>query len=428
VQNCVTCHASLFSAVHFCPYCGEDLRPGALKAAAPAPAQVPDPLPAQAPASRAKPEPKPEPVSAPVSAPIPAPKPAPVPEPVPEPTAAPSAAQAPVPPQPALPEAAPATAETAPFAPATPALRDTPPPKGRKALVAGAVLLCLVAAVLMRKPAQTDGAGCDQVYEAGKRALAGGDEAGARTQFERAGAACGADSAEARDLGARIEAASGKARAAAECESRLGDIRDLLDANDLAAVRNGLDGLDRDCAGGAEAKPLKQQLARQAKAAVQASEQASQLIGQEDGAGAGQAIDRLEQADRTHPDIARMREQVKRMGESVGAVDLPAAPELPDEPAAMPQPRVAAPAPARVAAPSAAVQMQAQMQAQMEAQMAQGFLRDAEHALARGQFDAARTYIDSARRVDPDNKQADALAHTVRERERQVLQNETTIR
>ena len=94
----------------------------------------------------------------------------------------------------------------------------------------------------------------------------------------------------------------------------------------------------------------------------------------------------------------------------------------------MPQPRVAAPAPARVAAPSAAVQMQAQMQAQMEAQMAQGFLRDAEHALARGQFDAARTYIDSARRVDPYNKQADALAHTVRERERQVLQNETTIR
>jgi len=357
---------------------------------------------------------------------VPEPIPAPVPEPIPAP-----AAQAPVPSQPAPPEAAPATAGAAPFAPATPALRDTtPPPKSRKALVAGAVLLCLVAAVLMRKPAQTDGAACDQVYEAGKRALAGGDEAGARTQFERAGAACGADSAEARDLGARIEAASGKARAAAECETQLGDIRDLLDANDLAAARKGLDGLDRECAGGAGVKPLKQQLARQAKAAAQASEQASRLIGQEDGAGAGQAIDRLEQADRTHPDIARMREQVRRMGESVGAVDLPAAPELPDEPAAMPRPRLAAPAPTRAAvpSPSPAAQMQAQMQAQMEAQMAQGFLRDAEHALARGQFDAARTYIDSARRVDPNNKQADALAHTVRERERQVLQNETTIR
>lgn len=427
MENCVTCHASLFSAVHFCPYCGEDLRPGALKAAAPAPAPVPEPVPAPAP--RPKPAPKPEPTPEPIPAPIPAPKPAPVPEPIQEPVPAP-AAQAPVPSQPTPPEAAPATAGAAPFAPATPALRDTPPPKGRKALVAGAVLLCLVAAVLMRKPAQTDGAACDQAYEAGKRALAGGDEAGARTQFERAGAACGADSAEARDLGARIEAASGKARAAAECETQLGDIRDLLYANDLAAARKGLDGLDRDCAGGAGVKPLKQQLARQAKAAAQASEQASQLIGQEDGAGAGQAIDRLEQADRTHPDIARMREQVKRMGESVGAVDLPAAPELPDEPAPMPRPRVAAPAPARAAvpSPSPAAQMQAQMQAQMEAQMAQGFLRDAEHALARGQFDAARTYIDSARRVDPNNKQADALAHTVRERERQVLQNETTIR
>jgi len=346
--------------------------------------------------------------------------------PAPEPVAQPAA------PAPAAPAA---SVEAAPFAPATPAIREEEqPPKNRKALIIAVVLLCLAAAMFMRKPAQTEAAACAQVYEAGKRALAGGDEAAARTQLERAGAACGADSAEARDLGARIEAVSKEAHAAAACDTQLAGIGARLDENDLAAARKGLDGLDRDCAAGAGVKPLKSRLARQFRAASEASERAGQLLGQEDGAGASQAIDRLEQADRSHPDLARLRAEVQRLGERASAVELPAAPDLPDEPApapaSVPRARSAVPAPAQPAMPSApSVHMQAaQMQAQMEAQMAQGFLRDAERALARGQFDAARTYIDSARRVDPNNKQADALAQTVRERERQVLQNETTIR
>ncbi len=348
--------------------------------------------------------------------------------PAPEPVAEP-AAPAPAPAAPA------ASVEAAPFAPATPAIREEEqPPKNRKALIIAVVLLCLAAAMFMRKPAQTEAAACAQVYEAGKRALAGGDEAAARTQLELAGAACGADSAEARDLGARIEAVSKEAHAAAACDTQLAGIGARLDENDLAAARKGLDGLDRDCAAGAGVKPLKSRLARQSRAASEASERAGQLLGQEDGAGASQAIDRLEQADRSHPDLARLRAEVQRLGERASAVELPAAPDLPDEPApapaSVPRARSAMPAPAQPAMPSApSVHVQAaQMQAQMEAQMAQGFLRDAERALARGQFDAARTYIDSARRVDPSNKQADALAQTVRERERQVLQNETTIR
>lgn len=346
--------------------------------------------------------------------------------PAPEPVAEPAA------PAPAAPAA---SVEAAPFAPATPAIREEEqPPKNRKALIIAVVLLCLAAAMFMRKPAQTEAAACAQVYEAGKRALAAGDEAAARTQLERAGAACGADSAEARDLGARIEAVSKEAHAAAACDTQLAGIGARLDENDLAAARKGLDGLDRDCAAGAGVKPLKSRLARQSRTASEASERAGQLLGQEDGAGASQAIDRLEQADRSHPDLARLRAEVQRLGERASAVELPAAPDLPDEPApapaSAPRARSAVPAPAQPAMPSApSVHVQAaQMQAQMEAQMAQGFLRDAERALARGQFDAARTYIDSARRVDPNNKQADALAQTVRERERQVLQNETTIR
>jgi hypothetical protein len=58
----------------------------------------------------------------------------------------------------------------------------------------------------------------------------------------------------------------------------------------------------------------------------------------------------------------------------------------------------------------------------------QAFLRDAETALAQSRFDAARTYVDSARRIDPGNAQAARLLQRIRERELQVLRNETTIR
>ena len=64
----------------------------------------------------------------------------------------------------------------------------------------------------------------------------------------------------------------------------------------------------------------------------------------------------------------------------------------------------------------------------MRNDMAQSFLRDAERAMADGRFDAAKTYLDSARRVDPNNPRIDSLSRRIRERERQVLQTETTIK
>ncbi|MBW3501990.1 hypothetical protein KO538_25890, partial [Janthinobacterium sp. NKUCC08_JDC] len=65
--------------------------------------------------------------------------------------------------------------------------------------------------------------------------------------------------------------------------------------------------------------------------------------------------------------------------------------------------------------------------AAMRNEMAQSFLRDAERSLLEGKFDAAKTYLESARRVDPGNARIDNLSRRIRERERQVLQTETTI-
>ena len=42
--------------------------------------------------------------------------------------------------------------------------------------------------------------------------------------------------------------------------------------------------------------------------------------------------------------------------------------------------------------------------------------------------DAAKTYLDSARRIDPANSRIDSLARRIRDREHQVLQTETTIK
>ena len=60
--------------------------------------------------------------------------------------------------------------------------------------------------------------------------------------------------------------------------------------------------------------------------------------------------------------------------------------------------------------------------------MAQGFLRDAEAALRQMKFDTAKTYVESALRVDPKNSQANVLSRRIRERELQYLNEETSIK
>jgi hypothetical protein len=63
-----------------------------------------------------------------------------------------------------------------------------------------------------------------------------------------------------------------------------------------------------------------------------------------------------------------------------------------------------------------------------QAALIQQFLSDAQTALAQSRFDAAKTYLDSARRMDPSNPQIDALARAIQNREHEVLQNETSIK
>lgn len=60
--------------------------------------------------------------------------------------------------------------------------------------------------------------------------------------------------------------------------------------------------------------------------------------------------------------------------------------------------------------------------------MAVSFLRDAEMSLSKMKFDAAKTYVESARRIDPGNSQVPAMARRIREGELRYLQDETTLK
>jgi tetratricopeptide (TPR) repeat protein len=56
------------------------------------------------------------------------------------------------------------------------------------------------------------------------------------------------------------------------------------------------------------------------------------------------------------------------------------------------------------------------------------FLNDAETALTQLKFDAAKTYVESVRRIDPGNPQAVLMTQRIAERERRYLREETTIK
>ena len=98
-------------------------------------------------------------------------------------------------------------------------------------------------------------------------------------------------------------------------------------------------------------------------------------------------------------------------------------------PGAAPVPRTPSQEPAAQRAPSAPTASVAQdTGAAQRTSMATMFLRDAEQALLQRKFDAAKTYVESARRADPNNPQLDSMMQQIRDRERHMLQEETTIR
>jgi hypothetical protein len=401
---CNKCKTGLWTVVSHCPYCGQ-AQAGAAKPAA----AVPPPLPVPAPV------PAPVPVSPPV-----APKPPPQPvAPAPAPKAPPKPAPAPVPP--------PAAPKPVPVPPSAPA-PVTPPPAPRKWLrwLGGAVVLAAVIVYMNGKPGGKSESACNDAIDSGLKLVANGSLDGARQKLATAKNVCtGKSSAKADDL----QAAIGKAGAASgSCLRGVRAIERAIDGHQLQSAARGIAGLDIDCAGAASVDSLRKQLARQQAAAASVLVGVRQALDGKDATAASNGIARLEAIDREAAELPQLKADVQAL--SAAAVPAPAPVSAP-APAAMPAQQE--PAPARAVERPAAAERRpldtspVDSGAAMRNEMAQSFLRDAERSLLEGKFDAAKTYLESARRVDPGNARIDNLSRRIRERERQVLQTETTI-
>lgn len=400
MNNCSHCAAQLFTAVPHCPYCGTatGAEPVARPADKPKPAAAP-PAPPVQPAVAAAVPPRP-PAAVPAAA---------------APVAVAPAVMAPVT-EPASPAPAPAPARQQPAG-------DTRPAKPRswgKVLV-GLLLVAGVLSYLGRKPAADDTA-CNAAFDSGTKLIANGDLAGARAQSLQAHALCvNAARAKADTLQAALEEAE---KAGNACVRSLNAIGSQLEDHQLNTARANLDQLGSSCTAMPAAGKLRQDLTRAQAGANAALQSTRQAIAARNIGEARQALTRLAEFNREAADLGRLGADIDKLESEIAAAAAPP----PPAPAA---PAVVAAQPAAVAPPPKAVEAHVtkpEPANNAKAEMAQSFVRDAEAAMGQRKFDTARTYLDSARRMDPSNPRLDSLAQQIRERERQLLQQETTIR
>ena len=317
----------------------------------------------------------------------------------------------------------------------------------------------------------------------GNKLLARGDVAGAGIQSANANAYCRGDTrAKADELQTAVAKAENSGTA---CSRALKTIDGLLDNHQLDSARNRLDKLDKKCAADAGAKKLRQRLSTAQSAANSATDAVRRALNQRDASAAAKALDRLNGLNRDSADLPGLRAMLASLqAEKAAAVAAAPAPISAPEPAhtpaqvkapvqiqasaqaqasspastsaqvpaPLPTPatarttapsltRAATPAPQmatatpQAATPAASTLARSQPAPAVrqevhnaKAEMAVSFIQDAETALSQSRFDAARTYLDSARRMDPNSPRLDTVSRQIRDRERQMMQQETTIR
>ncbi|MDQ0627100.1 tetratricopeptide (TPR) repeat protein/uncharacterized Zn finger protein (UPF0148 family) [Paraburkholderia graminis] len=406
MKNCIQCDKPLFGAVKFCPFCGTATATGAAAAAI----VPPTPIAPDAAASDATPQKSPtERVAVAARPPASAARPMDKVE-----TRRKPVASTPVkPPREAKPEAA--------------GLPDTPPSpkpkKPRKVLrntVVGLIAVITLLAFVGRGASKRDALCNEQVDEA-TRLVQSGDLAGASEKSKLARESCTGNLApKATALQALVSTALATR---AQCARAYDTVTTRLHDGRLKAAISGLNQLPLACAGSADASQIKEQVEQASTAADAAEQQARTAIDAGDVAAAVAAVDDLARLDRFRTILPSLRAQI-------ASIPATKAPVLGTEQAAS----ASEPAPAIAAQPPTILRPAPQPVQPVapafngQATAAREFLNDAQTALEQSRFDAAKTYIDSARRMDPNNPRIDALARVVRDRERQVLQDETTIK
>ncbi|MGF6739726.1 hypothetical protein [Paraburkholderia atlantica] len=300
---------------------------------------------------------------------------------------------------------------------------STKPKKPRKFLrnvVIGAIAVIALLAFIGRGSNNRD-IECTQHIDEGTKLVQSGDLAGASEQSKLAATSCtGNLAAKATELQSLVTTALATR---AQCTRAYDTVASRMHDGRLSAAISGLNQLPLACAGSADASQIKDQVEQASTTADAAEQRARTAIAAGDAVAAVAAADDLARLDRFRPILPSLRAQIASIPatKTTGLATEPAAPASEPEPAIAAQPPPilrAAPHPTQPAAPVFDAQAMAARQ----------FLSDAQTALEQNRFDAAKTYIDSARRMDPNNPRIDALARVVRDREHAVLQDETTIK
>lgn len=397
MKQCSVCSKPLQGAVRFCPFCGEGTDPASTRARPATVAAVP-----------LEPAPPPVPRAVPVT-----PAPAAPPQAGPAPAAATVTRTTP--------------ADIPPAPPRHPPAARAARKSGKGKWIAGAILLGLVVLYNVgssdKQVAVADP--CETAFDLGTKAVTAGDLAAARTHALRASAECGDSGRAKTDTLQRAIAAAEKSENA--CLRTFRTIDGLMQDSRPGRARAGLNELTATCSDKPAAQELRNRLEATQEAIQGALGDVRSAIDARDPAQARAALAKLAGLNRDEPNLGQLKGEVDALEAAIAKETAAAAapepvPSVEVIPPVAPIQRM----PERAREPAAT--RSADSAAAQRASMASMFLRDAEQALAQRKFDAARTYVESARRVDPNNPQLDSLMQLIRERERQMLQQETTIR
>jgi hypothetical protein len=270
---------------------------------------------------------------------------------------------------------------------------------------------------------------CESAFDLGTQAVTSGDLAAARTQALRASAECGdKERAKVNTLQRAIAAAE---KTDNTCQRNFRSIDGLLQDSRPGRARAGLNELTAACSNKPEAEALRTRLEATQESIKAALADVRSALDARDQAQARAALAKLTGLNRDEPSLNQLKWEVDALDTAAAAAAQPAPPAEVFMPGAAPVQRAPSQvqepvAPRAPTAPSASSTQDAG--AAQRTSMATMFLRDAEQALLQRKFDAAKTYVESARRADPNNPQLDSMMQQIRDRERQMLQEETTIR
>jgi hypothetical protein len=301
--------------------------------------------------------------------------------------------------------------------------------------IAGGLVAVVIVGYLSFKQFGPDSL-CDKTLAQAAERLAGSDVAGGKSLLVQALASCHGDG---RQRAVELQGLADKAAvSAATCDRVFQRISGAIAGHRLGAARKIYEEVDPTCTTASHGKQLLEQLEREESLAASAAAAARKALDSGDASAAREAINLLASINRDEADIHALRERLDAMGNTPAAQPTISSPTVPPAisvqthtpiqvipPAGLPpaQSPEAKPAPTAPSSPPAGP-----AQVNLQAEMAQGFIRDAERALAEMKFDAAKTYVASARKLDPGNPQAADLLRRISAREMQYLRDETTIK